>query len=236
MRVRVHVNESRGASPLFKYLPEEFAELFVEQGLVLFRSLSYFRRVEHEERGDEIEGVHVDAPTRPVSIDNLSTGKRLVGNFRFLNSIDQDRVFAFCCSQVASLGLMKRFGATACVQILDPSLFFLRCSIAAKRHFPLDPPGLLHGPVEYFDPAGPTMTDVKDPTRLPFFKHFGFGSQVEYRGVIARRGGLSLLERIAHPDFTFAAEIAQAKPSERPLRLGSLREVAKILSPSELTE
>jgi hypothetical protein len=37
---------------LFKYLPARFAPAVVERGDLLFRSLSYFRGLEHKGKGD----------------------------------------------------------------------------------------------------------------------------------------------------------------------------------------
>lgn len=219
---------------LFKYLPIQYATALVERGEVLFRSLSYFRQQEHAARGDEVEGVHVDDPDKAVTLQNLTTGLSVSGAFRFLNSIDQDHVFAYCCSCRLTAELLQAFQADACVKILDPELFFLRCSRAAKRHIPIEAPGVIHGPLEYFDPAKPATMSVKDPRSVPFFKHQAFASQFEYRGVFARRGGFKLLQRIVRPEFTFADEIAASRPSERLLRLGSLSGIVELIDLADI--
>jgi hypothetical protein len=214
---------------LYKYLPFQFAEAFVKKGEVLFRTLSYFRRIEHSARGDEIEGVHVDAPDHDVTLET-NTGIRIVGPHRFLNSVDQERTYAFCCSQVFDSALFKEFDADSCVVITDPDTFFLRCATAARTPLPLDPPGLLHRAVAYFHPNKEAPLPVKDPRAIPFMKHFSFESQQEYRAVFARRGGFSLTQRIVKPAFSFADEIAAARSSQRLLRLGSLRGIAELRS------
>jgi len=221
---------------LFKYLPMRYARALVERGEVLFRSLSYFRQHEHAARGDEIEGVHIDAPDNPVTLHDRTQGFSVTGPYRFLNSIDQDRVFAFCCSQQLSADLMTAFQADACVRILDPEWFFLRCSRGAMRHFTIEHPGVLHRPVEYFDPAKPAPISVTDPRNLPFFKHMAFASQDEYRGVFARRGGFKLHRRIVQPAFTFADEIAASCPSHQVLHLGRLRGLVELVEVAELAE
>lgn len=216
---------------LYKYLPSRFAAAFVERGEILFRSLSYFRQVEHTARGDAIEGLHIDAPRDPPTLQNLTTGATVRGPFRFLNSIDQDRVYALCCSRTLSLELMQAFDCDACVRIVDVELFFLRCSVAAARSVTLCRPGLIHRPVSYFDPAGSAILPVKDPTAIPFFKHKVFAGQDEYRAVFAQPGGFRLLERIVMPGFSFDEEIKTARPSERLLRIGPLRGIAEFCDP-----
>ncbi|NOT08365.1 MAG: hypothetical protein HOP28_09190 [Gemmatimonadales bacterium] len=218
---------------LYKYLQLEFAEAFLHRGEILFRSLSYFRKQEHVERGDEAEGIHIDAPTTPVRLDNLTTGTSVSGAFRFLNSIDQEKVYGFCCSAELRSDLFTRFNANACVQILKPGPFFLRCGMAAGWKFRLDEPPMVHKPVEYFDPAKAAIRNVKDPRNLPFFKHISFSPQSEYRAVFALRGAWRLQERVVTPEFTFADEIRDSRSLECLLTLGSLPGIVDIILPTD---
>lgn len=52
---------------LYKYLPSRYAET-VLAGNLLFRNLSYFRQSEDAQRGDTIEGIHVDHLKTPMTI------------------------------------------------------------------------------------------------------------------------------------------------------------------------
>ena len=195
---------------------------------MLFRSLSYFRALEHAARGDEIEGVHVDAPDNDVILES-NTGIRSVGRYRYLRSVDQERVFAFCCSTELDAGLFATFDADACVAIRDPDAFFLRCRVAAKRPLPIEPPGLMHRSVAYFAPNRPAPLDITDSRNLPFLKHLGFADQREYRAVFAQKGGLKMTQRIVQPQFTFAEEIAAAQKVKRLLRLGDIRKLVELI-------
>jgi hypothetical protein len=218
---------------LYKYLPRVYAESFLSRGEVLFRTLSYFRAVEHEARGDEAEGVHIDAPDNDVTL-TTNTGIRSVGRFRYLRSIEQERVFAFCCSTELDVNLFSAFGADACVIIRDVDWFFARCAAAVSVPLPLDPPGLIHGPVTYFEPNRATSADITNPRVIPFLKHVDFEGQKEYRAVFARRGGFVMTERITRPGFTFAAEIASARRFTRLVRLGDLRQIVDLVTPDDL--
>lgn len=219
---------------LYKYLPRLYAEPFVTRGEVLFRSLSYFRAIEHAARGDEIEGVHVDSPDHDVAL-TTNTGIRIVGRHRFLNSIDQDRTYAFCCSQEFEGTLFDQFEADACVAILNPELFFLRCTVAVRRHIAVDPPGLIHRPVAYFAPNRQAPLDVNDPRSIPFMKHESFADQKEYRAVVAKRRGFTLTQRIVKPAFIFEEEINAARPSQFLVRLGNLRGIVEMRDRSDLS-
>src|SRR5437899_3002766 len=120
---------------LYKYLPSGYANRLVKRGEVLFRTLSYFRSVEHAARGDEAEGVHIDAPDNDVTLET-NTGLRVVGRYRYLRSVNQDRVFAFCCSTQMDSSLFSAFDADACVVIHDLDVFFARCAAAARTPLP----------------------------------------------------------------------------------------------------
>jgi hypothetical protein len=215
---------------LYKYLPARFARSFVERGEVLFRSLSYFRKVEHAARGDEIEGIQLDAPDNDVTLQNLTRGFSVKGRFRMLSELDQERVMAFCCSQELSAELFDAFGCDSCVVIRDPEAFFLRCAGAARRPLKIESPGLLHRAVAYYAPNKESPQPVRDPHSIPFMKVEGFAHQKEYRAVYAKPGGFAVRSRIVQPQFTFAEEIERAGTYERLLRLGSQKDIAEIVS------
>ena len=171
----------------------------------------------------------MDAPDHDVSLEVPRLGKTFVGRYRALNSIDQARVYAFCCSRSYSSELMEEFGCDRCVAILDPETFFLRCKTAARRHATLESPGLLHREVAYYAPNAESPLPITDPHALPFLKHRDFASQDEYRAVFAVTGGFKITRRIVQPAFTFDGEIEQAACFEQLLRLGSLKGIAELM-------
>jgi len=214
---------------LYKYLPERFARALVDRGEALFRTLSFFRAAEHAARGDEIEGVHVDAPEHDVTLANLTRGGGVTGRFRMLNSVNQELVYAFCCSLRFDETLFSEFECDTCVVIRDIEEFVLRCRTAASRACPIDRPAVLHRPVAYFDPTRQAPLDMKDPQMIPFLKHFSFANQAEYRAVFARKGGLTVLSRIVQPNFTFEEEIRAASTDQKRLTLGRLSHIAELV-------
>lgn len=106
---------------LFKYFSElKYAESFLD-GELLFRSLSYFR--DHEDnnvRSDKNEGTSVFRPVAGLTVNNLTqkTTVRLE-NFSFVSAAQQHEIFIFCMSRSFASCLFKKFGAVACVEILD---------------------------------------------------------------------------------------------------------------------
>lgn len=220
---------------LFKYLPRRFADRLVKRGDVMFRTLSYFRALEHGAQGDQVEGIHIDAPDQPPTLHNFTTGVQMTGPWGFLNSINQSRVYAWCCSTSLSLELFEAFDADACVEITDPTAFFLHCQTAARLAFRIERPVLRHRRVEYWTPNREAPLNIKDPINIPFLKHDLFAPQAEYRAAFAISGGEALEQRVVLGHFDLAAEIADAPIAEKLLAVGKLTHVARVLTVDALT-
>lgn len=154
---------------LFKYLPRRFADVFVRRGLLLLRNLAYFRRIEEKGRADLLEGLHADYPDHDVEIRSVDGRAYSKGRMAFLRSINQDRLFVFCVSEVLDDNLFREFSADACVEIVDAAAFLARRSSVLGSQPRFSDSGLLHGRVEYgldmheADLRGARMDDVSAP-------------------------------------------------------------------------
>jgi len=61
---------------LYKYISSKYLDDFINKGIVLFRSLSYFKDYEDKQiRGDNLEGTLKYEPSDGLVINNLTTGK-----------------------------------------------------------------------------------------------------------------------------------------------------------------
>jgi hypothetical protein len=213
-------------SRLFKYLPSRFVNTFVERGDLLFRNLSYFRKVEERGRKDLLEGLHMDRPNTPITIPKRD-GTFWRGRAAFLNSIDPNGVFVFCLAEILSEPLFREFG-DACVEIMDPVQFIQRCDAAVGAQECFAEAGLLHGRVEYYAPQRPVVGNVKNPRQIPFFKHQDYFHQTEYRLAMALKGALRLTESIVNDLFSFDDEVADGIEDSRHVFLGSIRDIVKV--------
>jgi len=101
---------------LYKYLPSQYADAFL-RGEILFRNLSYFKRLDCRSRGDATEGIHRDRPEGGATLENLSMGGTVYGDFTSLNEIDSDLVFVFCTSEIFDEALFHEFEADCCIEI-----------------------------------------------------------------------------------------------------------------------
>jgi hypothetical protein len=213
---------------LFKYLPSKYLPSFLERGDLLFRSLSYFRHIEEQGRGDLLEGLHMDRPDSPITIRTVDGSWHWEGDGAFLNRIKPDRLLVFCMSEMLSEDLFREFSADACVEIVDPGEFLRRCSAVINRQPRFRESGLLHRRVLYYAPNRPLGASPKDVQLLPFCKHNAYSHQHEYRLAVALKGGLRLTQQIVNKLFTWDEELAKATTTERHVVIGPLKDIAVV--------
>jgi hypothetical protein len=215
-------------SRLYKYLPSAFVETLVERGDLFFRNLSYFRKIEDKGRNDLLEGLHMDRPNNPITLQAPDGQVLWQGRAAFLNSINANGVFVFCLAEVLSESLFQEFEVNACVEIVDPGEFIQRCDATIRTQSCFSESGLLHGRVEYYAPHQPAQGDVTNPRTIPFFKHQAYSHQTEYRLAVAIKGGLQLTRSIVNDLFTFDDEVAAGIEDNRHIFIGSIRDIVKV--------
>jgi len=166
---------------LYKYLPYQYAEAFVTNGEVLFRSLSYFLACEHDERGDDLEGARIYKPATGLEITK-QTGERLRWQGSFRSSVKEpDKVFIFSTSTLLSADLARNFQADACVEIADVGTFVARLRTALRRKPRAKLNTLIHGKVTYYRTENPPEEVWALPRRIVMHKPQRFAYQSEYR-------------------------------------------------------
>jgi len=224
-------------SRLYKYLPSAFVETLVDRGNLFFRNLSYFRKIEDKGRSDLLESLHMDRPDNPITLETPDGQVHWQGRAAFLNSINANRVFVFCLSEILSELLFQEFKADACVEIVDPGEFVRRCEATVHKQRRFSESGLLHGRVEYYAPNQPVRGDITNPRTIPFFKHQAYSHQSEYRFIVALKNGLQLTRSIVNDLFTFDEEIAAGIEASRHVFIGSIRDIVRVhLFPEPVVE
>lgn len=215
---------------LYKYMPERYVKRFVDEGRLLFRNLTSFKRMEDAARKDVSEGCHVDNPDNDVILENITTKKRFVGRFSMRTSINSDKVFVFCMSKTYGDELFDRFGCDACVCINDFSEFIRRCHRAIKRLVFVDSLGCLYGDVEYYSiNRASTHRSIEKPTDIPFLKHSVFREQDEYRIVFGRKGAFKIAKRIiVDQDWDTKPDHLSGTSREVFLSLGSIADIVSV--------
>jgi hypothetical protein len=211
---------------LFKYLRSEYAAAVLQRGALLFHNLTYFRKIEDRGRADLLESLHMDFPDNPVTLEGVNRPFKWVGRAAFLNSVNANRVFVFCLSELLEDALYAEFQADACIEIRSPIAFLSRLEAAISRHRRFAEAGLIHRPVEYYRPNAAVRGDVKNPREIPFFKHADYAHQREYRIATALARGFTLTEQIVLPEHNLEADVANGLEAERLIRIGSISDIA----------
>jgi hypothetical protein len=213
---------------LYKYLPDQYVDTVVKQGKLLFRTLSYFQRVEDPERGDRLESMHIDRPGTGVTLTVSRTGQSFTGDFAFINRVQADRIYCFCFSRRKDADLFRQFGSNTCVEILDIRELLRRWHRAVKKLKSSSEWELIHRDVEYFHVARAALADIKNPRNLPFFKLETYAHQDEYRLVAARTRYLKLIQEIVDARrYDFGAEAKAFQVRQIPFKLGCLEDITR---------
>lgn len=215
---------------LYKYLPTRYVEAVMKEGSLLFRNLAYFRKVEDNIRGDELEGSHLDMPEDGFTL-TFQNGRKLRGE-KFANSIDPEGVFAFCLSTTLNQRLFDEFESDVCIKIVNVRKFLTRC----KRKVDWIPGSseFACGMVEYYEFGRKTARSIKDPVNIPLFKPSDYSNQSEYRIYFAMEDSLKMTKKITIkgnplglPEET--SEKSIPKSLEKIIRIGSLDDVASVV-------
>lgn len=213
---------------LYKYLPSQFVDRFVSRGDLFFRNLAYFRKIEDRGRSDLLEGLHMDRPDNPITIETTDGRIRWEGTAAILNSIDPQKVFVLCLSELFCDSLFEEFNADACIEIIDSCEFMRRCQSTIGKQIRFAETGLLHNRVNYYAPNRAISHDVTNPRLIPFFKHEDYSYQNEYRLVVALKSGLKLTTRMVNELFTFDNEVSAGIPNFRHIFIGSISDIVKV--------
>lgn len=218
------------AASLFKYLPSQYLDAFVERGELLFRSLSYFQNYEElEVRGDRHEGRRLYSPSDGLEINNLTSGESICLPWSFESSVQAREIFVFCFSQEHSVLLSREFDTDVCVEIHNPVALLAKVRAALMLRRWVKNARLLHGTVDYYSPSEPPLAEWAVPERMLLKKTENFVGQREYRFAFARGNALQLNNVVTQ--ITATPGISQPTLVGHPehiLRIGNLAKLCRI--------
>lgn len=213
---------------LYKYLPSRYLDS-VMRGELLFRNLSFFKKLECDKRGDPLEAHHRDNPDNDIEIEIVRSGKKVVGDFSFLNSTDSDSIFVFCLSERYDHALYEEFGCDCCIEVSDVGELIRRTRFAVKRLISIHKTGLLFGPINYYMPNRPVELNVKEPKELVFAKEQVYSDQSEYRLVFGTKKAFSLTQSIIiNNGYDFRGEAMKGNSKQKTLRIGSIQDITSV--------
>jgi hypothetical protein len=216
---------------LFKYFSNrQHAETFLD-GIILFRSLAYFRDYEEQTtRGDRYEGTAKFRPAEGLILTNKTQGKTgIARNWSFESAANAKEIFVFCVSRSRSERMKDEFKAVACVEIQNIKLFCdrIKAALPANAKFLKNKVGKKVDYYQETDTGNPRWA-VPELIALSKFKD-RYAWQDEYRFLFSLTDALNfenVQTKLVRDDHVRAAD-----PSEHQdyfLNVGSIRDIGRL--------
>lgn len=215
---------------IFKYLPSAYVERFINNGEVLFRSLSYFRSYEEQQvRGDPYEGVRLYQPQEGLHLTKLENGENIVINGAFESKVREREILILCMSSLKNEDLAKKFTSEACIEIYNKAAFLSLIRASLKRRRAYKSSRLLYGEVQYYQPESHPKSVWALPEKIVMRKTMHYEWQHEYRIAFGAAGSLDV-EAVTTQITTTPGVILPVLDGhpEIILRLGSLRHICRV--------
>lgn len=210
---------------IFKYFTEEaHARAFIDNGLMLFRPLSFFRMYEDGQiRGDARDGTLRYAPASGLQITKQDGTALTLKDWRFTSSAKNDDILVYCASNQRSTQLAERFQSPFCVEITDTDPVLARLKARAHPTSQLDYEQLLSGCVDYRRLDRKPRADWALPDKVAFIKSDAFEWQDEFRTAIGKWGAFDAqnVDCALEIGDTVVSAAAQRNASVR-LKIGNL--------------
>ena len=187
---RYSSSEMSGELPttLYKYIEAPYAESMIQEGALMFSTLSWFQSIEDPVRGDGLEGTYKYFPAKGLDITKYAgVGGPPVSQFNLPSyslvskAVRCDSIFIYSTSLTPGLTQFDQPGkANVCVEIYNTVRFRQRLRIALNRRQPRGKT-FIHDKVQYYSLEYPPETAHALPDRLTMCKHERFRDQAEYR-------------------------------------------------------
>ncbi len=224
---------------LYKVLSTKYARRLVEDGEMMWSTLTWFQNIEDIDRGDFSEGMHRYFPVKGLAVNRIErnglpdnatfvlpehglVSKAAQSNHIFIYSLTHDSTLVIGCASDRE-----------CVEIFDTEHFVRGVRKAIAQHRSARAETFIHDTVTYWSPANPPEEVWALPDRLTMHKRNQYESQREYRLAFGTRANVFDYENVecfivdenTHwPRLTLDPQVHRLK-----LRLGSLRDCCRLL-------
>ena len=219
---------------LFRYIthPEWVTEFL--QGRLYCNGLHTFQTIEDENvRGDQYEGIGLHRPQDGLQINNLTTGKSFVlPGYQFESSLAAKQINILCLSNIKSELLACRFGAQACIEIVEPKAFCDLASAGLPNGYELpnvEGRNRIGHKVRYYDLNSPPANLWALPELLAISKKMEFSWQDEFRLVFGKKGSFEFESaQLQLNQSGLVARSSAQVPDPQILELGDISHICKV--------
>jgi hypothetical protein len=238
---RYSTSERSGELPtkLYKYIDATYAESMIQEGALMFSTLSWFQSIEDPERGDGLEGTYKYLPVKGLDVTKYAkTGGEPVSKFNLPShslvskAARCEWIFIYSTSLAPGLSQFDEVDKkVVCVEIFNPIKFRRHLKIALDRRQPRGKT-FMHDKVRYYSLDQPSDNAHALPDRLTMCKHEGFSKQAEYRFAFGSRPDVFDFERVDYrlirAGHTDPRPILENSAHRLLLTIGSLTDCCKI--------
>ena len=217
---------------LYRYLKHEYANKLVNNGEVLFRTLSYYRDLYDDKgvRSDPNEGALVHRPKGGLKIKLKETGQELAMEQSLRFDAHYNDIFVYCMSTEQNDSMSTGFDGTVCVEIFDVPRFLARIRSALTLRRRVRVAQLIAKPVTYHEEHEEVGINWAFPDRVAFRKPMSFKWQNEFRIAFPVNNAFGF----QNLDMSMAMAPPESKtPLPHPsmtLKLGNLSKICRIFN------
>jgi hypothetical protein len=224
---------------IYKVLPDRFARRLIDEGEMMWSTLTWFQNLEEAERGDDCEGRRTYFPVNGLEV-NRTQRAGLPDNGRFVlpdhglvsRAAEGHHIFVYSLTLEPTLEIGDA-ADRSCVQIFDPLQFVQRVRAELSRHSKSWVNTLIHDTVRYWSPPNPPEAVWALPHMLTLHKRDEYERQREYRLAFGIRAGIFDFENvetfIVDKNSPWPILPANEQHHRKRVRIGGLNDCCRLL-------
>lgn len=223
---------------LYKVLPNTYAWRLVDQGEMMWSTLTWFQNHEDTDRGDECEGMRRYFPVNGLDVNRIERAGRpdkaafvLPEHGMVSRAAQGHHIFIYSMTADSTL-VIGDPSDRACVEIFDPQQFVRRVRDGVRRHRKARAETLIHDAVSYWSQENPPEEVWALPHRLTMHKREEYKRQGEYRFAFGVRADVFDFENVecfvADKDTRWPRVRLDPQAHRKKLHLGSLGDCCRL--------
>lgn len=226
---------------LYKVLPQQYACRLLDDGEMVWSTLTYFQHALDLTRGDPFDGNLRYFPAEGLTFTRTEREGRpnhaelaLAAHGSQFMAKQSHHIFVYSTTLNSQLAIGDA-ADRVCVEIFEPATFLEYIRRAVERHCKAHIQTLIHDRVRYWSPEKPPSEVWALPHRLTMSKHQGYAQDQEYRFAFGTRRDVFDFENvtglIVPEGYEFPRLELEPQEHRMKLMLGSLADCCRLVEP-----
>jgi hypothetical protein len=231
---------------LFKALPLIYAQRLIDDGEMMWSTLTWFRNQEDPSRGDVFEATRRNFPPGGQGVTRLKRAGRpereqlhFNGHGTEWRPVQSHHIFIYSMTLDERMKLHDP-AVDAMVEIFDPGVLVERVLLALGRHRSARANTLIHRAVSYYDDVDDLGPIHSLPDRLAASKRSTHAWQREYRFAFGTRADVFDFDHVEgsllSSDVIPSILVLDPQRHRMRLRVGALSDCCRILGPAAFAD